>query len=75
VLGRVAAPAAVLIRPDGYVAWVGAGTHAGLEDALTRWFGPPAQPRLAPAGSDRSELPQAGGETPAPDGGSGAGGS
>jgi 3-(3-hydroxy-phenyl)propionate hydroxylase len=32
----------VLIRPDGYVAWVGAGTHAGLEDALTRWFGPPA---------------------------------
>jgi 3-(3-hydroxy-phenyl)propionate hydroxylase len=42
VLGNVAAPAAVLIRPDGYVAWVGDGTHVGLEDALTRWFGPPA---------------------------------
>jgi hypothetical protein len=42
VLGAVAAPAAVLIRPDGYVAWVGEGTHVGLEDALTRWFGPPA---------------------------------
>ena len=41
VLGAVAAPAAVLIRPDGYVAWVGDGTEAGLEDALRRWFGPP----------------------------------
>jgi len=35
VLGGVAAPAAVLIRPDGYVAWVGDGTDAGLRDALT----------------------------------------
>ena len=34
VLGA-AAPAAVLIRPDGYVAWVGDGTDAGLRDALT----------------------------------------
>ena len=42
VLGAVAAPAAVLVRPDGYVAWVGDGSRAGLEDALTRWFGPPA---------------------------------
>ena len=42
VLGDVDAPAAVLIRPDGYVAWVDDGTHDGLEDALTRWFGPPA---------------------------------
>lgn len=41
VLGAVAAPAAVLIRPDGHVAWVGAGTDDGLRDALTRWFGPP----------------------------------
>jgi 2-polyprenyl-6-methoxyphenol hydroxylase-like FAD-dependent oxidoreductase len=41
VMGRVAAPAAVLIRPDGYVAWVGVGTDAGLRDALTTWFGSP----------------------------------
>jgi 2-polyprenyl-6-methoxyphenol hydroxylase-like FAD-dependent oxidoreductase len=39
VLGEVAAPTAVLIRPDGYVAWVGEGTDQGLEDALIRWFG------------------------------------
>jgi 3-(3-hydroxy-phenyl)propionate hydroxylase len=41
VLGAVSAPAAVLIRPDGYVAWVGDGTDSGLRDALTTWFGPP----------------------------------
>jgi 3-(3-hydroxy-phenyl)propionate hydroxylase len=41
VLGQVAAPAAVLIRPDGYVAWVGDGTATGLRDALTTWFGSP----------------------------------
>ncbi|AEH88530.1 FAD-dependent monooxygenase [Mesorhizobium opportunistum] len=41
-LGAVAAPDAVLIRPDGYVAWVGVGTRHGLADALTTWFGPPA---------------------------------
>ena len=40
VLGAVAAPAAVLIRPDGYVAWVGDGTDRGLADALGTWFGP-----------------------------------
>ena len=39
VIGPVSAPAAVLIRPDGHVAWVGDGTQAGLEDALARWFG------------------------------------
>jgi hypothetical protein len=42
VLGAVTAPTAVLIRPDGYVAWVGDPTHLGLADALTTWFGPPA---------------------------------
>ena len=41
VLGAVTAPTAVLIRPDGYVAWVGDGTDAGLPDALTTWFGTP----------------------------------
>ncbi len=40
VLGAVTAPTAVLIRPDGYVAWVGDGTDRGLRDALTAWFGP-----------------------------------
>jgi 3-(3-hydroxy-phenyl)propionate hydroxylase len=40
-LGDVAAPTAVLIRPDGYVAWVGEGTDTGLRDALTTWFGSP----------------------------------
>jgi 3-(3-hydroxy-phenyl)propionate hydroxylase len=42
VIGTVAAPTAVLVRPDGYVAWVGDGTDLGLTDALTAWFGPPS---------------------------------
>jgi 3-(3-hydroxy-phenyl)propionate hydroxylase len=41
-IGGVPAPAAVLIRPDGHVAWVGDGTDDGLAGALTTWFGPPA---------------------------------
>jgi 3-(3-hydroxy-phenyl)propionate hydroxylase len=41
VLGTVTAPTAVVIRPDGYVAWVGDLTRRGLTDALTTWFGPP----------------------------------
>ena len=43
-LGAVTAPTAVLVRPDGYVAWVGDGTELGLDDALTTWFGQPAAP-------------------------------
>jgi 2-polyprenyl-6-methoxyphenol hydroxylase-like FAD-dependent oxidoreductase len=39
VLGAVPAPTAVLVRPDGHVAWVGEHTHAGLPEALTTWFG------------------------------------
>jgi 3-(3-hydroxy-phenyl)propionate hydroxylase len=42
VLGEVPAPAAVLIRPDGHVAWAGGPPHRGLRDALATWFGPPA---------------------------------
>jgi 2-polyprenyl-6-methoxyphenol hydroxylase-like FAD-dependent oxidoreductase len=41
-LGAVTAPTAVLLRPDGHVAWVGDGTDLGLADALTTWFGPPS---------------------------------
>jgi hypothetical protein len=47
VLGAVSAPTAVLIRPDGYVAWVGERSELGLADALTAWFGPPALSRAA----------------------------
>jgi 3-(3-hydroxy-phenyl)propionate hydroxylase len=43
-IGVVAAPTAVLIRPDGYVAWLGDRTQQGLADALTTWFGPPKAP-------------------------------
>jgi 3-(3-hydroxy-phenyl)propionate hydroxylase len=39
VLGRVTAPAAVLIRPDGHVAWAGEPSDPGLPAALVRWFG------------------------------------
>lgn len=41
-VGQVAAPSAVLVRPDGHVAWVRDQGHDGLADALTRWFGAPA---------------------------------
>jgi hypothetical protein len=40
VLGEVPAPAAVLVRPDGHVAWVGEEAGAdGLAAALERWVG------------------------------------
>jgi 2-polyprenyl-6-methoxyphenol hydroxylase-like FAD-dependent oxidoreductase len=42
VVGAVPAPVAVLVRPDGHVAWVGDDNEAGLPDVLARWFGPPA---------------------------------
>jgi 2-polyprenyl-6-methoxyphenol hydroxylase-like FAD-dependent oxidoreductase len=42
VVGAVPAPDAVLVRPDGHVAWAGDHDHAGLPEALTTWFGPPA---------------------------------
>jgi 3-(3-hydroxy-phenyl)propionate hydroxylase len=44
-LGPIAAPDAVLVRPDGYVAWVGDGSDAGSTDALSKWFGPPSMTR------------------------------
>jgi 2-polyprenyl-6-methoxyphenol hydroxylase-like FAD-dependent oxidoreductase len=42
VFAAVSAPTAVLIRPDGHVAWVGDGTDLGLGEALTTWCGAPA---------------------------------
>ena len=39
VIGEVPAPAAVLIRPDGYVAWTGDVGQDDLPAALTAWFG------------------------------------
>jgi 2-polyprenyl-6-methoxyphenol hydroxylase-like FAD-dependent oxidoreductase len=47
VVGTVAAPGAVLIRPDGHVAWVGDPSQPGLPDALTTWFGPRSGDLLA----------------------------
>jgi len=38
VIGEVPAPPAVLIRPDGYVAWAGELADPELFRALTRWF-------------------------------------
>jgi 3-(3-hydroxy-phenyl)propionate hydroxylase len=47
VLGAVSAPTAALVRPDGYVAWVGQGSDVGLSEALSYWFGPPMPRRMA----------------------------
>ena len=47
-IGAISAPTAVLIRPDGYVAWVGEEGRQGLDVALTRWFGGPPVPSRDP---------------------------
>lgn len=43
--GALADVEAVLVRPDGYIAWIGSGESGvtGLPDALTRWFGQPLE--------------------------------
>jgi 3-(3-hydroxy-phenyl)propionate hydroxylase len=45
VVGEVAPPAGVLIRPDGYVAWAGDIVDPELPRALATWFGAPVRPR------------------------------
>jgi len=57
VLGQVAAPAAILIRPDGHVAWAGDPGDPGLADALATWLGPPATAAPGQAGN-RSAHPR-----------------
>jgi len=39
VLGEIAAPSAVVIRPDGHVAWAGDLADPELPRALATWFG------------------------------------
>jgi 2-polyprenyl-6-methoxyphenol hydroxylase-like FAD-dependent oxidoreductase len=57
-LGEVPAPRAVLIRPDGHVAWVGDRADTGLTDALTTWFGPPSlSTRQRERGTSRTVRP------------------
>ena len=55
MIGEVAAPTSVLIRPDGHVAWVGEGNQLGLTDALTTWFGTPV--RQMSSGSTLTAVP------------------
>jgi hypothetical protein len=43
VIGEVRSPTAVLIRPDGHVAWVAEGAETDLRNALLTWFGPPVR--------------------------------
>jgi 3-(3-hydroxy-phenyl)propionate hydroxylase len=56
VLGEVAAPEVVLIRPDGHVAWVGDPDDPGLPEALTSWFGPPVAAPVDREWADRAAL-------------------
>ncbi|OCC06405.1 hypothetical protein BA190_04035 [Labrys sp. WJW] len=51
VIGAIQSPSAVLIRPDGHVAWVGDRSAVGLEAALGAWFGKSA----AVVGARRSD--------------------
>jgi 2-polyprenyl-6-methoxyphenol hydroxylase-like FAD-dependent oxidoreductase len=43
VLGEIATPSAVLIRPDGHVVWAGHLTDPELPNALASWFGAATQ--------------------------------
>jgi 3-(3-hydroxy-phenyl)propionate hydroxylase len=56
-IGAVTAPTAVLVRPDGYVAWVGERRQTGLIEALRRWFGAPTSSQSFPNPYTRSLTP------------------
>jgi 3-(3-hydroxy-phenyl)propionate hydroxylase len=59
LLGPILCPNAVLIRPDGHVAWVGEDGQTGLHDALATWFGPASVVHHArPARVSRSVRPE-----------------
>jgi hypothetical protein len=62
VLGEVTAPPAVLIRPDGHVAWAGELTDPELPHALVTWFGaaphPGARRRPGAEGDEETSLPR-----------------
>lgn len=45
VIGAVETPAAILIRPDGHVAWVGDENQPDLSKAIAKWFGRPQTTR------------------------------
>ena len=52
LIGEIDAPAAVLIRPDDYVAWTGTHTDPELTSALSRWFGQGQKVRCAAPDTD-----------------------
>jgi hypothetical protein len=49
IVGKITVPPAVVIRPDGHVAWAGDLTDPTLPDALTYWFGTAGAPRFLPS--------------------------
>ena len=53
LLGDVAAPAAVLVRPDGHVAWVGDQRRWGSRTRSRPGSGPPDQPRHGSVDTER----------------------
>jgi hypothetical protein len=55
-IGEVDSPTALLIRPDGHVAWVGEHHDPDLTSALTTWFGAPARTTAGAGSGPRQQL-------------------